>query len=76
MSRVSLKNMTPRERRKNPMEWIYDNYAVIWATHPDGRINQVNFQYMFEAMNKVEEIWNSDLNLSLLKLERSAEYVS
>ena len=76
MSRVSLKNMTPQERRKNPMESICDNFAVVWVTHPDGRINQVNFQYLFEAMNKVEELWNSDLTLSLLKLERSSEYVS
>lgn len=71
-----MKNWTLKERAKACMEPVESNYAVIWATHPDGRINTVNFKYYFEAMNKLEEIWNSPETLSLLKLERSEEFVN
>ena len=74
--KIRLNNWTPKERKQVAMEPVSEHYAVIWATHPDGLVNQVNFQYHFEAINKVEELWNSDLTLSLLKIEHSAEYVN
>lgn len=66
--------MTRETRMNKPCEPEFYKYTVVWLTR-SGQYNQLTFDYKFEAMNKVDELWNGPDDLVLLHTEALAVYI-